>query len=191
MTGLSLAHQALIVPLTSPPPAPLCGGSTRSSTRSSSCGHQPEAKVDVEQMSVDSGVSCGMDFSKKTEQKERGLMRSTDNLLASGVSPVTPHLGGSTPNIAPQHSYHNDLYNTAFALHSLSNEGGWTDYLSQARSLWDGCLRQKLGTGDDVLTSGRDNGGGQGAAKPDPVEPVGVVGAKTGRRWFFSTPLPC
>ncbi|KAI0223520.1 hypothetical protein LSAT2_025305 [Lamellibrachia satsuma] len=191
-TGLSLAHQTLIVPLTSPPPASTLssttGCSNRSSNRSSSCSHQQEAKMDIEQMSVDSGVSCGTDFSKaaKTEQKDRSLVRSTDN-LASCVSPSSPtslQLGGSNPNIAPQHSYHSDLYNTAFALHSLSSVGGWTDYLSQARSLWDGCLRQQLDVGEGAVTGKRDDddqgterGASNGAVNP--VEVVRVGGVKT------------
>ena len=195
--GLSLAHQTLIVPLTSPPPVPLSSGSTRSSTRSSSCSRQPEARVDVEQMSVDSGVSCGTDFGKtaKTEHKDRSLMRSSDNLIAPDVSPVSPRLGGSTPNIAPQHTYHSDLYNTAFALHSLSSAGGWTDYLSQARSKWDERLRPQLDSGYGVVMTSKtktdSNNSGEGAANPSPVGVVGGGEAKTGRRRFFATPSPC
>ena len=147
-------------------------------------------------MSVDSGVSCGPDFggkTAKTEHKDRSLMRSSDNLLAAEVSPVSPRLGGSTPNIAPQHNYHNDLYNTAFALHSLSSAGGWTDYLSQARSKWDERLRPQLDSGYGVgLTSRTDsNNRGEGAANPSPVVAVGGGEAKTGRRRFFPTPSPC
>ena len=153
--------------------------------------------MDIEQMSVDSGVSCGTDFSKaaKTEQKDRSVVRSTDN-LASCVSPSSPtslQLGGSTPNIAPQHSYHSDLYNTAFALHSLSSVGGWTDYLSQARSLWDGCLRQQLDVDEGAMTGKRDDddrgterGASNGAVNP--VEAVRVGGVKTGRRLFVQHP---
>ena len=197
-TGLTLAHQTLIVPLTSPDLS-----SVRSSTRSSSC--QRELKTDVEKISVDSGVSCGASFTKQKEQ-DRNVMRSVDNLVlcAPPMSTATVEFGGSIPNVAPEHSYHNDLYNTAFALHTLSSDGGWTDYLSQARSLWDGCLRPEfngtdragssekvgVGRGKDGVSSekGKDTDGGVSNGASTAAQAVGVGGAKTGTMLFYRHP---
>ena len=161
-------------------------------------------KTDVEQMSVDSGVSCGASISKLKTEQDRNLMRSVDNLVlcAPPMSTATVEFGGSIPNIPPQHSYHSDLYNTAFTLHTLSSDGGWTDYLSQARSLWDGCLRpefngtdragssEKDGVGrrKDGMSSERGQDGGVCNSAPTAAEAVGVGGAKTGRLLFYRHP---
>ena len=90
-----------------------------------------------------------------------GLLTKKD--IASLTRSTTP-----PPKPPPPKSVHSDMYNTMFALHSLNQTDGWSEYLTTVRGMLDSHMTKRSSTS-------HSNGGGGGTSSNGGAAPAGSV----------------